>query len=72
MVKIIKTCWLELYSKKKFCNFTGFRDGAKQIALIDDDNIPYNNWFKINYLNKKAVNKYSLNKYLRSYWTNKL
>ena len=29
--------------------------GAKQIALIDDDNIPYNNWFKINYLKKKAL-----------------
>ena len=31
------------------------REVAEIIALIDDDNIPYKNWFKKIYINKKTT-----------------
>ena len=45
--------WMELYSTKKFAILEAYERGAEVIALIDDDNIPYNNWFKNIYVNKK-------------------
>ena len=45
MAKIVKPSWLE-YPEKKFCYIRMFKSWSKTIA-IDDDNIPYSNWFKI-------------------------
>ncbi len=61
--KLSKLVGWNCIQRRNFAILQALEMGAKQIALIDDDNIPYNNWFKINYLNKKSfVNKYSLNK----------
>jgi len=38
--------------RRNFAILEALERGAKIIALIDDDNIPYNNWFKDIYINK--------------------
>ena len=49
--------------RRNFAILEALERGATQIALIDDDNIPYPNWFKINLLNNKiSAQKYTLNK----------
>ena len=49
--------------RRNFAILEALERGATQIALIDDDNIPLPNWFKINLLNNKiSVQKYNLNK----------
>ena len=39
--------------RRNFAILEAYERGAEVIALIDDDNIPYNNWFKNIYVNKK-------------------
>ena len=49
--------------RRNFAILEALERGATQIALIDDDNIPLPNWFKINLLNKNiSAQKYTLNK----------
>ena len=43
--------------RRNFAILEAFERGAETIALIDDDNIPYDNWFKHTYLNKKIKAK---------------
>ncbi len=38
--------------RRNFAILEAFERGAEVVALIDDDNIPYNNWFKNIYINK--------------------
>ncbi len=39
--------------RRNFAILEAYERGAEMIALIDDDNIPYNNWFKNIFLNKQ-------------------
>ena len=39
--------------RRNFAILEAYERGAEVIALIDDDNIPYNNWFKNIYVNNK-------------------
>ena len=39
--------------RRNFAILEAFERGAEIVALIDDDNIPYKNWFKNIYVNKK-------------------
>ena len=39
--------------RRNFAILEAYERGAEIIALIDDDNIPYNNWFKNIFLNKQ-------------------
>ena len=39
--------------RRNFAILEALERGAEIVALIDDDNIPYNNWFKNIYINKK-------------------
>ena len=39
--------------RRNFAVLEAYNRGAEVIALIDDDNIPYNNWFKNIYVGKK-------------------
>ena len=39
--------------RRNFAILEAYERGAEKIALIDDDNIPYNNWFKNIFLNKQ-------------------
>ena len=39
--------------RRNFAILEAYERGAEIIALIDDDNIPYNNWFRNIYVNKK-------------------
>ena len=49
--------------RRNFAILQAYEMGAKTIALIDDDNIPYNNWFKTVYVNKFVnANKIKINK----------
>ena len=38
--------------RRNFAILEAYERGAQIIALIDDDNIPYNNWFKKIFVNK--------------------
>ena len=50
-----------MYSKKKLAVLEAYERGAEIIALIDDDNIPYKNWF--NNIPVTKINcKYKTNK----------
>ena len=39
--------------RRNFAILEAYNQGAEVIALIDDDNIPYNNWFKNIYVGNK-------------------
>ena len=39
--------------RRNFAILEALERGAKIIALVDDDNIPYGNWFRDVYLNKE-------------------
>ena len=41
--------------RRNFAILEALERGATQIALIDDDNIPLPNWFKINLLENKNI-----------------
>ena len=41
--------------RRNFAILEAYERGAEIIALIDDDNIPYKNWFKKIYVNKKTT-----------------
>ena len=61
--KLSKLIEWNCIQRRNFAILEALERGATQIALIDDDNIPLPNWFKINLLdNKISVQKYNLNK----------
>ena len=61
--KLSKLVGWNCIQRRNFAILEAYRRGAEIIALIDDDNIPYNNWFKNIYLNKKIkVNLININK----------
>ena len=61
--KLSKLIGWNCIQRRNFAILEAIERGATQIALIDDDNIPLSNWFKINFLNQSSVvDKYSLNK----------
>tara|TARA_B100001939_G_scaffold347397_1_gene368898 strand:- start:2264 stop:3181 length:918 start_codon:yes stop_codon:yes gene_type:complete len=43
--------------RRNFAILEAYERGAEMVALIDDDNIPYNNWFKNIFVNKKFLCK---------------
>ena len=57
--KLSKLIGWNCIQRRNFSILEALERGATQIALIDDDNIPLNNWFKINTSNKN----YFLNSY---------
>jgi hypothetical protein len=51
--KLSKLVGWNCIQRRNFAILEAYSRGAEIIALIDDDNIPYKNWFKNIYLNKK-------------------
>ncbi len=51
--KLSKLVGWNCIQRRNFAILEAFDRGAETIALIDDDNIPYKNWFKNIYVNKK-------------------
>ena len=51
--KLSKLVGWNCIQRRNFAILEAFERGAEIVALIDDDNIPYNNWFKNIYINKK-------------------
>jgi hypothetical protein len=51
--KLSKLIGWNCIQRRNFAILEAYERGAEIIALIDDDNIPYTNWFKNIYLNKK-------------------
>ncbi len=51
--KLSKLVGWNCIQRRNFAILEAFERGAEIIALIDDDNIPYNNWFKNIYVNKE-------------------
>jgi len=51
--KLSKLVGWNCIQRRNFAILEAFERGAEIIALIDDDNIPYKNWFKNIYVNKK-------------------
>ena len=61
--KLSKLVGWNCIQRRNFAILEAYSRGAEIIALIDDDNIPYNNWFKNIYLNKRIkVNLINTNK----------
>ena len=61
--KLSKLIGWNCIQRRNFAILEAYNRGAEIIALIDDDNIPYNNWFKNIYLNKRIkVNLINTNK----------
>ena len=59
--KLSKLVGWNCIQRRNFAILEAFDRGAETIALIDDDNIPYKNWFKNIYVNKK-INRIILNR----------
>ena len=51
--KLSKLVGWNCIQRRNFAILEAYNRGAEVIALIDDDNIPYNNWFKNIYVGKK-------------------
>ncbi len=51
--KLSKLIGWNCIQRRNFAILEAYDRGAKVIALIDDDNIPYDNWFKNIYVNKE-------------------
>ena len=51
--KLSKLVGWNCIQRRNFAILEAYERGAEIIALIDDDNIPYNNWFKNIYVNNK-------------------
>jgi hypothetical protein len=51
--KLSKLVGWNCIQRRNFAILEAYERGAEVIALIDDDNIPYNNWFKNIYVNNK-------------------
>ena len=51
--KLSKLVGWNCIQRRNFAILEAFERGAKIIALIDDDNIPYNNWFKNIFVGKR-------------------
>ena len=51
--KLSKLVGWNCIQRRNFAILEAFERGAEVIALIDDDNIPYSNWFKNIYINKQ-------------------
>ena len=51
--KLSKLIGWNCIQRRNFAILEAYNRGAEVIALIDDDNIPYNNWFKNIYVDKK-------------------
>ena len=51
--KLSKLVGWNCIQRRNFAILEAFERGAETIALIDDDNIPYNNWFKNIHVHKK-------------------
>ena len=51
--KLSKLVGWNCIQRRNFAILEAFERGAEVIALIDDDNIPYNNWFKNIYINRQ-------------------
>ena len=51
--KLSKLVVWNCIQRRNFAILEAFERGADVIALIDDDNIPYNNWFKNIYINRQ-------------------
>jgi len=51
--KLSKLVGWNCIQRRNFAILEAFERGAEIIALIDDDNIPYKNWFKNIYVNKE-------------------
>ena len=61
--KLSKLVGWNCIQRRNFAILEAYNRGAEIIALIDDDNIPYDNWFKNIYLNKRIkVNLINTNK----------
>ena len=52
--KLSKLVGWNCIQRRNFAILEAFDRGAEIIALIDDDNIPYKNWFKKIHINKKT------------------
>ena len=57
--KLSKLIGWNCIGRRNFAILKAYEMGAKTIALIDDDNIPYNSWFKTVYVNK-FINAYKI------------
>ena len=55
--KLSKLVGWNCIQRRNFAILEAFERGAKEIALIDDDNIPYDGWFNKIYLNKQIKAK---------------
>ena len=51
--KLSKLIGWNCIQRRNFAILEAIERGAKVIALIDDDNVPYNNWFTDIYINRK-------------------
>ena len=51
--KLSKLVGWNCIQRRNFAILEAFERGAETIALIDDDNIPYKNWFKNIFIDKK-------------------
>ena len=51
--KLSKLVGWNCIQRRNFAILEAFERGAETVALIDDDNIPYKNWFKNIYVNKQ-------------------
>ena len=51
--KLSKLVGWNCIQRRNFAILEAFERGAEVIALIDDDNIPYSNWFKNIYINRQ-------------------
>ena len=51
--KLSKLIGWNCIQRRNFAILEAYERGAEVIALIDDDNIPYDNWFKNIYVNKE-------------------
>tara|TARA_B100000900_G_C20546526_1_gene702822 strand:+ start:44 stop:970 length:927 start_codon:yes stop_codon:yes gene_type:complete len=61
--KLSKLVGWNCIQRRNFAILEAIDRGANKIALIDDDNIPLKNWFKINLLNNNSlVSEYTTNK----------
>ena len=60
--KLSKLVGYNCIQRRNFAILEAIDRGAKLIGLIDDDNIPYSNWFKNIFVNKKTIaSKYTIN-----------
>ena len=55
--KLSKLVGWNCIQRRNFAILEAFERGAETIALIDDDNIPYKNWFKNIFIDKKILCK---------------